>query len=209
MAITLFHHPFTRAANVVWMLEEVGVPYQLSYVDVTSGAHKEPSFLAKNPMGKLPTLVDGDTVITESAAIGLWLADRYALGRLAPALDDPARGAYYRWILYGPSVIEPGCYAHSGGWDFKPSAAGWGAYPEMLATIERAIGDGPWLLGDRFTMADVCFGGTLAYMVMFDMIEKRSSFLAYVDRIEARDARKRARDINTQVREAHSPPAGA
>jgi glutathione S-transferase len=208
MSITLFHHPWTRAANVVWMLEEVGVPYELSFVDTHAGAHKTPGFLEKNPMGKLPTLVDGETVITESAAIGLWLADRYALGRLAPALDDPARATYYRWILFGPSVIEPGCYAENAHWEYRPSAAGWGTYAAMLDTVERAIGDGPWLLGDRFTMADVCFGGTVGYMVTFGMMEKRPSILAYVDRLEARDARQRSKAINAEVAASHGVGMG-
>jgi len=203
MSITLYHHPWTRAANVVWMLEELGVDYDLVYTDIMAGAHKTPSFLAMNPMGKLPTLVDGDTVITESAAIALTLADKHSLGDLAPALDDPARATYYRWILYGPSVIEPGCYAHAGGWDFKPGSAGWGAYDTMLDTIEAAIGDGPWVLGDRFTMADVCFGGTLGYMLQFGLIEARPAFAAYRDRLEAREARQRARAVNERVIAEH------
>lgn len=199
MSITLYHHPWSRAANVVWMLEEVGVDYELAFVDFRTGANKSAAFLAKNPMGKLPTLVDGETVITESAAIALWLADRYSLGGLAPSLDDPARATYYRWILYGPSVIEPGCYAHQENWPFKPSSAGWGTYEAMLDTIETAIGDGPWLLGDRFTMADVCFGGTVIYMAAFGMLEKRPAFTAYIDRLKARQARVRSDAINARV----------
>lgn len=208
MSITLYHHPWSRAANVVWMLEEVGVPYDLEFVDIVQGAHKTPAFLAKNPMGKLPTLVDGHTVITESAAIGLWLADRYSLGDLAPNIDDAARATYYRWILYGPSVIEPGCYAHSASWPAKPSAAGWGTYEAMLDTVEAAIGAGPWLLGDRFTMADVCFGGTVIYMTAFGMLEKRPAFMAYVERLKSRAARVRSDAINAQVGEAHGLKAG-
>ncbi len=203
MPITLYHHPWSRAANVVWMLEEVGVPYDLEFVDTLKGAQKDPAFLAKNPMGKLPTLVDGDTVITESAAIALWLADRYSLGDLAPNLDDPARATYYRWILYGPSVIEPGCYAHSASWPSKPSAAGWGTYEAMLDTVEFAIGGGPWLLGERFTMADVCFGGTVIFMTSFGMMEKRPVIMAYVERLKGRVARTRSDAINAQVAETH------
>ena len=146
MSIVLHHHPYTRAANVVWMLEEVGAPYQLRFVDFMKGAHKSPELLALNPMGKLPTLVDGDMVVTESAAIGLYLADRYAPGKLAPALNDPARGTYLRWALFAPSVIEPGTMAKTQGWDFKPSQAGWGTHEAMLsasqfvATIENRQG---------------------------------------------------------------------
>src|SRR5262249_14362831 len=111
MAIVLYHHPFSRAANVVWMLEEVGAPYELRFVDLMKGAHKTPELLALNPMGKLPILTDGDAVVTESAAIGLYLADRYAYGRLAPKVDDPNRAAYLRWSFFAPSVVEPGAMA--------------------------------------------------------------------------------------------------
>ena len=92
MSITLYYHPFTRAAAVVTMLEELGVPYKLEFVDVRKSAHKDPDFLALNPMGKLPMLRDGDALITESAAIGMYLADRYAPGRLAPARDPELLG---------------------------------------------------------------------------------------------------------------------
>src|SRR4249920_1751566 len=131
MSIVLYHHPFSRASGVVWMLEEVGVPYDLRFVDIMKGAHKAAELVALNPMGKLPILTDGDAVVTEAAAIGLYLADRYSLGRLAPKTDDPARATYFRWSLFAPSVIEPGSLAKSSKWDFKPSQAGWGDYETM------------------------------------------------------------------------------
>src|SRR5215208_199720 len=96
--LILYHHPYSRAANVVWMLEELGVPYQLKYVDITQGEQSKPEFRHKNPMGKLPTLVDGAVTVTESSAIGMYLADRYSYGNLAPKIDDPARATYLRWI---------------------------------------------------------------------------------------------------------------
>src|SRR4051812_44419232 len=105
--ITLYHHPFSRAAGTLWALEEVDQPYELSFVDIMKGGQKAPEILAINPMGKLPTLTDGDVVVAEAAAIALYLADRYASGTLAPALDDPRRGTYLRWSFYAPSVIEP------------------------------------------------------------------------------------------------------
>src|SRR4051794_31336800 len=100
MSVVLYHHPFSRAANVIWMLEEVGVDHEVRHVDLMAGAQKEPAIVALNPMGKLPILTDGDAVVTESAAIGLYLADRYAYGRLAPPVDDPARATYLRWSLF-------------------------------------------------------------------------------------------------------------
>lgn len=199
MTIRLFHHPFSRAANTVWALEEVGVPYELEYVDMASGAHKQPPVRALNPMGKLPVLVDGGAVITEAAAIALYLADRYAPGKLAPALDAPERGAYLRWAFYAPSVIEPGCLAHSAKLEYRASAAGFGTYPEMLDTISVAVGKGPWLLGEQFTMADLVFGGTLAYLTTFNMLEKRPEYLAYTERLGARPAAVKAKAINGRI----------
>lgn len=199
MAITLYHHPYTRAAGVVWMLEELEVDYALEYLDLWAGAHKTDDFRGVNPMTKLPTLLDGDAVVTEAAAIGVYLADRYAPGRLAPALDDPARGTFLRWCFYAPSVIEPGCMAHAAKWEFRAAQAGWGKYETMLDTISAAIGEGPWLLGDRFTMADVIFGGTVRWMTGFGMLEKRPEYMAYVERLDARPASIRARAINDRV----------
>lgn len=203
MSIVLHHHPFSRAATVIWMLEEVGVPYELRYVDIRKGEQKSAPIVALNPMGKLPILVDGDEVVTEVAAIGLYLADRYAPGRLAPALDARGRGRYLRWSLFAPSVIEPGSMAKMSGWDFKPGQAGWGTHEEMLRAIAVAIGEGPFVLGDTFSMADVIFGGTLRYMLRFGMVEPRPTFTAYSERLSARPALQRADARNAAVIAEH------
>ncbi|MBK7579246.1 MAG: glutathione S-transferase family protein [Myxococcales bacterium] len=201
MSIVLYHHPFSRAATVVWMLEEIGEPYDLSYVDIMKGEQKAPELVAHNPMGKLPTLTDDGVVITEGAAIGLYLADRYAYGRLAPRVDDPARGTYLRWSLFAPSVIEPGAMAKLAGWSFKEGQAGWGAYESMLSAMESAISDRGFILGDTFSMADVIFGGTLRYMLAFKMLEPRPSFTAYAERLAQRPALERAEAKNAAIRE--------
>jgi glutathione S-transferase len=203
MSPVLYHHPFTRAAGVVWMLEEVGVAHELRFVDIMAGAHKGPEILALNPMGKLPILTDGEAVVTESAAIGLYLADRYASGRLAPALDDPARGTYLRWALFAPSVIEPGVMAKSEGWAYKASQAGWGTHAAMVAAMESAVTDREFLLGETFSMADVIFGGTLRFMLRFGMLDPLPSFTAYAERLAARPALQRADARNAQIAGAH------
>lgn len=202
MTITLYHHPFSRAAGSVWALEELGQPYELAYIDMLKGGQKSPQFLAINPMGKLPALTDGATVVTETAAIALYLADRYSLGTLAPKLDDPNRGTYLRWSLFAPSVIEPGLMAKAQNWEFKPSAAGWGDHESMLRAMESAI-TGDYILGSQFSMADVIFGGTLQFMLMFGMLEKRPAFTAYAERLAARPAMKRADARNAAVMAEH------
>ncbi len=200
MSIVLYHHPFSRAANAVWMLEEVGVPYELRYVDIMAGAQKAPDLVALNPMGKLPILTDGEVVVTELAAIGLYLADRHSYGELAPRVDDPARGTYLRWSFFAPSVIEPGSMAKMAGWTFREGQAGWGSHDAMLSAIESAISPGPFILGDKFSMADVVFGGTVRYMMRFKMLEPRPAFTAYAERLAARPALVRAEARNAEAR---------
>jgi len=201
--LKLYHHPYSRAAGVVWTLEEVGEPYELVFVDILKGAQKTGDVVALNPMGKVPLLVDGDAVVSESAAIALYLADRYASGRLAPRLDDPRRGSYFRWTLFAPSVIEPGSMAKAGGWDYKPGQAGWGEYGAILAAIEEALRTGPFLLGEMFSIADVVFGGTLRFMTRFAGLAASPAVAAYIARLDARPALQRSDAKNNEIAKAH------
>lgn len=200
MSLQLYYHPYSRAAGTLWALEEAGVAYELKLIDILAGAQKGPELLAHNPMGKLPTLVDGDEVVTEAAAIALYLADRYAPGRLAPDLQDAQRGTYLRWSLFAPSVIEPAVMAHGAGWQVKEVSAGWGRYENMLAAAESAIAGKSFLLGERFSMADVVFGGTLRFMLDFQQIAPTPGFTAYVQRLNARPAYQRADARNQAMR---------
>lgn len=200
MALVLHYHPYSRAAGSIWALEEAGVPYELKIVDILKGGQKHPDYVAINPMGKMPTLVDGDAVVTEAAAIALYLADRYAPGRLAPALDDPRRGTYLRWSFFAPSVIEPAVTAKASGWEVKEVSAGWGSYASMIAAAESAVAKGPFLLGEDFTMADVVFGGLIRFLMDFKQIERRPLFTDYVERLDARPAYRRADARNQSMR---------
>ncbi|WP_427911910.1 glutathione S-transferase family protein [Ramlibacter sp. MMS24-I3-19] len=196
MSLILHYHPYSRAAGTIWALEEAGVPYELKVVDIMKGEQKRPELVALNPMGKLPTLVDGDLVVTEAAAIALYLADRYAPGRLAPALDDPRRGTYLRWAFFAPSVIEPAVMARSSGWTVKEVSAGWGSHDAMIAATESALRGKPFLLGEQFSMADVVFGGLLRFLIGFRQIDARPAFTDYVARLDARPAFQRAEARN-------------
>ncbi|MDB4943005.1 MAG: glutathione S-transferase [Labilithrix sp.] len=208
MSTILHHHPFSRAAGTVWMLEELGIPYELQFVDILKGAQKAPEVVALNPMGKLPFLVDDGVVVTESAAIGLYLADRYSYGKLAPKVDDPARGTYLRWSFFAPSVIEPGVMAHAAKWELKPGQVGWGTYDEMIGTMEKALEGRRFILGDTFSMADCIFGGTVRYMLLVGMLEKRPAFTAYAERLGDRPALQRADAKNAQIAKEHGLKQG-
>lgn len=203
MSLVLHHHPHSRAATAVWMLEEVGQPYELVWVDLRKGAQKAAPHTALNPMGKVPVLVDGGAVISEGSAIAMYLADRYAPGQLAPAPDAPDRGTWLRWCVFAAAVVEPCCMAQASGWAYNPASAGFGSYDEMMATLEAGIGDGPWLLGEQFTMADVVLGSTVQWMLQFKMLEARPAFVAYAERLRARPAAQRAAARNAAVAAEH------
>ncbi|MCB9520926.1 MAG: glutathione S-transferase family protein [Myxococcales bacterium] len=209
MSIVLYHHPWSRAATTVWMLEEVGQPYELRFVDLNAGAQRSADHERRNRMHKVPVLDDGDVRVSENAAIAMYLADRYAPGRLAPALDAAQRGSYLRWCVFAPSVIEPACMAKASGWAYSPRQAGFGTYDDMLATLEEAVGSGTWLLGETFTMADVVVGATARWMLRFGMM-KSDVVAAYADRLAARPALQRADAVNARVTAEHGlTPPGA
>jgi len=197
--LVLYHHPFSRAASVVWMLEEIGQPYRLEYVDFAANQQKGPELRALNPMGKIPILVDGEAVITETAAIGLYLADRYALGRLAPALDSPDRGLYLRSLFFPSAVMEPSALAQLRGWEVPASQAGFGDHASMLATLDALIGKGPYILGDTFSMADMVLGASLRYMLRFKMVEATPHRFGYAERLGHRPALVAADAKNAEI----------
>ena len=199
MSLVLYHHPWSRAASVVWMLEEIGEPYELKYVDLKAGDQRTPEHQARNRMGKIPVLKDGSSIVSEAAAIGVYLGDRYALGRLAPALDDANRGPYLRWCFFAPSVIEPACMAKASGWEYSPSTAGFGSYDDVVATLDETLTAGPWLLGDTFTMADVIVGATVRWMLRFNMLERAQHIGTYADRLGERPALQRADATNAAI----------
>jgi glutathione S-transferase len=194
---------FSASAGVVWMLEEVGLPYRLEHVDLMKGAQKSEAIRALNPMGKVPILVDGDVVVTESAAIGLYLADRYAPGRLAPALDAKERGTYLRAALIPSAVIEPAAMAKMNDWKVNTGQAGFGDYESVLATIDALIGEGPYVLGEQFSMADVILGGNVRYMLRYKLIEATPRFTAYAERLGERPALKAADEKTAAVMAEH------
>lgn len=201
MSLELYHHPWSRAATTVWVLEEIGEPYELEFVDLQNGVQKSDEHRSRNRMSKLPVLRDGETYISESAAIAVYLADRYALGRLAPELDDASRGEYLRWCFFAPTVIEPACMARASEWEYEPAQAGFGAYEDMCATLEEALADRTYLLGDQFTMADVVVGSTVRWMLRFGMLDRGEHIGDYADRLAERPALQRANEINQRITE--------
>jgi glutathione S-transferase len=198
-AIVLYYNPMSRARIVHWMLEELGVPYKLELVRFDKGEHKTPAFLALNPMGKLPTLIDHGVVVTEAAAICVYLADNYPRAQLAPALHDPARGSYLRWLFFAAGCLEPALLDRmfSRPAVARPSANGYGSYEDTLNALESALAPGPYILGDRFSAADVYVGSVIGWGLMVKGLEPRPSFEAYTARLRERPAFQRFSEENS------------
>jgi glutathione S-transferase len=193
-AITLYHAPPSRSSIVLWMLEELGEPYDIKLISLSKGDNMKPDYLAINPMGKVPALKVGDTVITEVAAICTFLADEYPKAKLNIPVGAPARGVYLKWLFFGPSVIEPAMTDRAFPRKEAPRAAalGWRDFDIVLDIVAKPLAKGPWLLGEQFTAADVVIGSGLRYGMMFKMIPERKEFTDYVARIAARPAAQRA-----------------
>ncbi|MES2644308.1 MAG: glutathione S-transferase family protein [Myxococcota bacterium] len=196
--LTLYHNPMSRGRIAHWMLEEVGVPYDVVLIDFAKGENKAAGFLALNPMGKIPTLVHGDVVVTEAAAICTYLADRFPSAGLAPALDDPRRATWLRWLFFGAGCVEPALVDRM----FerpppeRPGALGYGTYADTLNALEGALSPGPFILGETFSAADVYIASEIGWGLITRSLEARPRFEAYFARCGERPAFKRfvARD---------------
>jgi glutathione S-transferase len=195
--LTLFHNPRSRSTGARILLEALGVPYEVTYIDLTTGANRTPEFLALNPLGKLPTLTHGAAVITEQVAITIYLADRFPAAGLAPALDDPQRGPYLRWLIFYAACFEPALLDHAGKREpMEASSSPYGDYETMLATLVAQLERGDYLLGDRLTAADLLWGNALRWTTMFGMVPKLSAISAYMDRVCAHPAFARAAELD-------------
>lgn len=208
----LFWAPQTRSMTAVWALEEAGLPYSRSLVDIRSGPERPEEFLQVNPMDKVPALRDGEAMLAEATAICAYVGDKTLNGVtgtedmtggrnspvLAPGLDDAARGRYQHWLYFRAGCLEAAFGQKMGGWSMDPLAAGWGSYDKTMDVLEVAVSPGPWLLGERFTMADVAMGSSLWFgLNVLKVIEGYPAIEAYVARCMARPAFQHAMAIDT------------
>jgi glutathione S-transferase len=193
--LVFYTNPMSRGRIVRWMLEEVGAPYRTEILQW--GANHEPKFLAVNPMGKVPTIVHRGTVVTEGAAICAYLADVFPQAGLAPPAAE--RGDYYRWLFFAAGPVEAAVTDKSLGVEVpagREMMVGYGSFAKVIEVLEAAVSKSAYVAGDRFTAADVYFGSQLGWGMQFGSIEKKPAFEAYWDRISARPAHVRAREID-------------
>ena len=187
--ITVYHAPQTRSSGVMVLVEELGAAVDVVTLDMKAGQHRAPAFLAVNPMGKVPALRDGDALVTEQVAIYLFLAERFPERGLSPAVGDPLRGPYLRWMAFYGSAFEPACVDRAMKRDPGMQAMSpYGDFDTTLKTVTDQLARGPWMLGDRFTALDVLWGTALGWMTAFGIVEKTPIVSAYAARVAARPA---------------------
>jgi glutathione S-transferase len=196
--LTLYTNPMSRGRIARWMLEEVGQPYRVEVLDYATSM-KAPAYLAINPMGKVPALRHGDVVVTEVAAICAYLADAFPQAKLAPPPGDRRRGPYYRWLFFTAGPVEAAISNKAIGFVVPPERErmmGYGRIEHVMSALETALSHSDYLAGDDFTAADLYVGSALGFGMMFGTIEKRPAFERYWQRVSARPACKRAKELD-------------
>jgi glutathione S-transferase len=196
--LVFYTNPQSRGRIVRWMLEEVGQPYRTEVL-AYGPTMKTPDYLAINPMGKVPAVKHGETVVTEAAAICAYLADAFPQAKLAPPPTDRLRAPYYRWMFFAAGPLEAAVTNKAFGFAVPPereASVGYGTYDRVLGALEKALSSGRYLLGDTFSAADVYVGSHIRFGLMFGTIEKRPAFAAYLERATARPTYKRANELD-------------
>ena len=198
--VTLFHSPNTRSTGVLTLLEELGVDYDLHVLNTKRGEQRQAEYLAVNPMGKVPAIRHDGALVTEQGAVYAYLADLYPEAGITPAIGDPLRGPYLRWLFYYGSSFEPALIDRSLKREpAPPSTSPYGDYETMLKTLTDQLATGPYLLGERFTAADVLWGTALRWTTMFKLVPESAPVTRYIAQVTSRPAAARAAKIEADL----------
>ncbi len=194
--LVFYTHPMSRGRIVRWLLKELGLAYRTELLELGS-AMKAPDYLAINPMGKVPAVVHGDQVLTETAAICVYLADVFPDAGLAPPIVQ--RGVFYRWLFFAAGPFEAAIANRGLGFEVPQEnqrSIGYGSFDLVVDTLERIVASRPFIAGESFSAADVYVGSQIGFGLQFGMIDKRSGFEGYWERLSMRDAYLRAQEID-------------
>jgi glutathione S-transferase len=186
--LTLHYAPRTRATTARVLLHELGVPHELDVLNIRAGDNRSPAFLAINPLGKVPALTHGDTVVTESVAIALYLGDLFPQAGLTPMPGDPRRGAYLRWMAFYAASFEPAVVDKAVGHVPPLSQSPYGSHEQVMGVLADQLGKAPYLLGDEITVADIQWGSALHWTLMFKLVPDLPVLVDYAGRVTGRDS---------------------
>ena len=206
--LVFFHSPNTRSAGARVLLEELGVPYEMQVINMKAGEQRKPEFLKINPMGKVPSVLHGDQLITEQVALYIYLPDVFPEAGLAPALTDPLRGPYLRWVAYygscfEPAVVDRAMKREPGQLAMVP----YGDYDTMLNTLTGQLAKGPYLLGEQISAADVLWGTALTWTTMFKLVPELPVIKDYIGRLGARPSVAKVKELDAKLSAEHEAAA--
>ena len=190
--LKFYHAPWSRSSNVLWLMEELGQPYEVELVDIRAGVPD--AYRKIQPNKKVPAIAHDGVVVTERAAISIYLADAFPEAGLAPKIGDAARAAYLTWLVYADSVFDPAVALHTLKVEYAPSGVSFGSYEDLLANLERRLSEHEYVAGDRFTAADVQVAGSMGYVMQQGWVPQTPAFKAYVERCTSRPAALRAQE---------------
>lgn len=203
--LKFYHAPWSRSSNILWLMEELGVEYELEHVNVLEEGGAPESYRKVQPHKKVPAIEHDGGVITERAAIAIYLCDAFPQAGLAPKPGDPMRGPYLTWLVYADSVFDPVVAVNMLGLEYPGRGVSFGTLEDMLANLERRLAADRFIAGDRFTAADIAMAGNMAYVMSQGWLPKRPGFEDYVARATERPALKRAQEKDQAL--AMSVPA--
>lgn len=191
--IDFYHAPNSRSGGTLALLEELGADYELHVLNFKAGEQRQSTYRAINPMSKVPAILHDGVLVTEQPAVFMYLADLYAEAGLAPAIGDPLRGAYLRWLVFYGSCFEPALVDRSLNRDpAPPSTSPYGTWEDVMHALQKQLAKGPYMLGERFTAVDVLWGGALHWTTLFHLVPETPHIRAYIDRVITRPAMQRA-----------------
>lgn len=198
--LALYHSPFTRSHLIRFALEELGLPYELRRVDLAGGEHRSAAYLALNPLGQLPTLVEGPLVLREAAAIALYLGDKAQQSSLVPGPGSASRAPYYQWVVFAIAselsalgkIVQHTRALPEAARVQAIADAGHAEWKEVACALTVALDDKPFLLGQAFSLADVMIGGTLWLAGFLGVLSPYPELARYFERVSARPAFGRA-----------------
>lgn len=204
--LKFYHAPWSRGSGTLWLLEELGVEYELVHIDIRQKGGVPESYRAIQPNKKVPAIDHDGVVVTERPAISIYLADAFPEAGLAPGIGDPDRGPYLASLVYGAAVFDPVITARAKGLVYESNDHAYGTFDDMLAYLERILSERPYAAGDRFTAADVQLASSIDYtMNMVKVLPERQIFKDYLERVGARPALLRSQEKDTAL--ARTVPA--
>jgi glutathione S-transferase len=203
--ITLFHAPQSRSSGTLMLLEELGAPFELHLLNMKAGEQRQGTYLAVNPLGKVPAIKHRGELVTEQVAIFIYLADLFPKAGLAPAIGDPLRGPYLRWMVYYAACYEPALVDRAMKREPAPLAMStYGDFDTMLGAVVERLGGSPYLLGDTFSAADLLWGKGLQWGTMFKIVPETPVIADYVKRVSARPSFAKVAAMDAQWAAEHA-----